>query len=153
MPDGTVVPGAHRATVGGMVSMMERLRDAMNAHDAERMASLFADTYESVQPVHPARGFVGRAQVLTNWSAVFAGVPDFTAELVAAVSDGETEWGEWDWRGRHTDGSPFLMRGVIILHAEEGLIRAARLYLEPADESGQGIDDSVRKLYRAPGAD
>lgn len=125
----------------------------MNAHDAVRMASLFADTYESIQPVHPARGFVGRDQVLTNWSSVFAGVPDFTAELVASSVDGATEWGEWDWLGLHTVGSRFRMRGVIILRAQDGLIREARLYLEPADESDESVDDSVRKLYRAPGAD
>src|SRR6478672_5188033 len=95
--------------------MLELLKDAINAHDAARMAGLFAEDYESAQPVHPSRAFGGRAQVLANWSSVFEGVPDFTSELVASSMDGETEWGEWDWRGRHVDGSPFAMRGVTIL--------------------------------------
>ena len=43
----------------GMTGMLERLRDAMNSHDAARMASLFADDYESIQPSHPARGSAG----------------------------------------------------------------------------------------------
>jgi hypothetical protein len=30
-----------------MASMLERLRDAMNSHDAEQMASLFSHGYES----------------------------------------------------------------------------------------------------------
>ena len=46
--------------------MLERLRDAMNDHDAQRVASLFAEDYQSTQPLHPARGFGGSAQVLEN---------------------------------------------------------------------------------------
>ena len=41
--------------VCAMVSLLERLRDAMNAHDPDRMASLVAADYDSRQPVHPAR--------------------------------------------------------------------------------------------------
>ena len=57
------------------------------------MASLFADTYQSSQPLHPARGFTGHAQVLKNWMSVFEGVPDFSVELVASAVDGPVEWG------------------------------------------------------------
>jgi hypothetical protein len=65
-----------------MAAMVTRLLQAWNSHDARRMASLFAQDYRSTQPVHPSRGFGGSAQVLENWTAVFQGVPDFTAELV-----------------------------------------------------------------------
>jgi ketosteroid isomerase-like protein len=133
-------------------TMSERLADVMNAHDARRMASLFAADYSSAQPVHPSRGFGGRDQVLENWSAVFRGVPDFVAELVAQSGDGAREWGEWDWHGRHPDGSPFAMRGVTILTVRDELIRAARLYLEPVDPSPDGIDAAVQNLYRPPAA-
>lgn len=132
--------------------MLERLRDAINSHDAEQMASLFSDTYASSQPLHPARGFSGRDQVLTNWRSVFAGVPDFTAQLVASAVDGEVEWGEWDWRGRYTDGSPFAMRGVVILRARDGLVAEMRLYVEPVDSGGEDIDAAVQSLYRPPTA-
>jgi ketosteroid isomerase-like protein len=135
-----------------MASMLERLRDAMNSHDAKEMASLFADTYQSSQPLHPARGFSGHAQVLKNWMSVFEGVPDFSAELVASSVDGPIEWGEWDWRGRHTDGSPFAMRGVTILRARDGLVAEMRLYLEPVDVDGDDINAAVRDLYQAPSA-
>jgi len=135
-----------------MASMLERLRDAMNSHDAERMASLFSESYESSQPLHPARAFSGRAQVLANWRSVFEGVPDFTAELVASAVDGAVEWGEWDWRGRHADGSPFAMRGVIVLHARDGLVAQARLYMEPVEVGDEDIDRAVQGLYRAPTA-
>lgn len=135
-----------------MASMLERLRDAMNSHDAKEMASLFADTYQSSQPLHPARGFSGHAQVLTNWMSVFEGVPDFSAELVASSVDGAIEWGEWDWRGRHTDSSPFAMRGVTILRVHDGLVAEMRLYLEPVDVGGDDIDAAVRELYQSPSA-
>jgi len=139
-----------RSTVSGMSSMLERLADAMNSHDAERIASLFADDYESNQPLHPARGFSGRAQVRTNWTSVFEGVPDFTADLVASSIDGQVEWGEWDWSGRYTDGSPFAMRGVVILRERDGLVVHMRLYLEQVDEGDDDIDNAVNELYRPP---
>ena len=133
-----------------MVGMSERLRDAFASRDSQQVAALFAQDYVSSQPVHPSRGFVGRAQVQANWSSVFEGVPDFAAELVASTSDGDREWGEWDWRGRHQDGSPFAMRGVTILELHDGLIARARLYLEPVDEAGEGIETAVRELYLPP---
>ena len=141
-----------RPTVGDMRSILERLTEAQNAHDAERMASHFAEGYVSAQPVHPGREFAGRAQVLENWTSVFAGVPDFRAELLACVRDGESEWGELDWHGRHTDGTPFAMRGVIIATVSDDLIADARLYMEPVDHESEDIQAAVEQLYRPPRA-
>src|SRR4051794_4093986 len=123
-----------------MGGILERLTAAQNSHDAELFASYFADDYRSEQPVHPGRAFGGRAQVLQNWSAVFAGVPDFRAELVASFLNDDVEWGEVDWRGHHVDGSPFAMRGVIVATLREDRIASARLYVEPVEVSGAGID-------------
>jgi ketosteroid isomerase-like protein len=133
-----------------MSHFLESLIDAQNSHDAERFASYFSEEYQSQQPAHPGRTFSGRAQVLENWSSVFAGVPDFRAELVAACSDGDVEWGEVDWRGHHTDGSTFAMRGVIILTIRDDQIATGRLYVEPVEDSGVDIDASVEQLYRPP---
>jgi ketosteroid isomerase-like protein len=128
--------------------MMARLVDAQNAHDADRFAAHFAEDYASVQPVHPGRAFRGRAQVLANWTSVFEGVPDFRAELVTSCTDGATEWAEVDWRGHHVDGSPFAMRGVIVLVLRDGLIAEGRLYVEPVDVDGDDIEAAVEELYR-----
>jgi ketosteroid isomerase-like protein len=133
-----------------MTTMLERLRGAMNAHDAEAMASLFAEDYRSAQPLHPGREFTGRAQVLSNWSSVFEGVPDFHSELVASATVGEHEWGEWDWRGQHADGSTFAMRGITILVVRDGQIVEARLYMEPVEQGGADIEAAVEELYRPP---
>jgi len=133
-----------------MPRMVQRLVTALNSHDPQRMAELFAPDYRSSQPVHPARGFGGREQVHTNWTAVFSGVPDFAAELVDSCADGATEWAEWDWHGRHQDGTAFAMRGVTILTVTDGLIADMRLYLEPVDIAGGDIDVAVQELYRPP---
>ena len=70
-----------------MPTALERLCEAVNSHDAERMANLFAEDYASSQPVHPRRGFGGRAQVAKNWTAIFQAVTDFTAEVVQIAHD------------------------------------------------------------------
>ena len=130
--------------------MLERLLAATNAHDARRLATLFAQDYRSSQPLHPSRSFGGSAQVLENWSSVFEGVPDFTSELIASAVDGDTEWGEWSWQGHHVDGAPFAMRGITILVVRDGVIAEGRLYMEPVDVEGGDIEASVEELYRPP---
>ncbi|MFE5672615.1 nuclear transport factor 2 family protein [Agromyces sp. NPDC056523] len=52
--------------------VLDRLVDAINDHDLDRMVALFHPDYDSRQPAHPARGFVGREQVRANWAAMFA---------------------------------------------------------------------------------
>lgn len=135
-----------------MATMLERLRDAANSHDAQRVASLFAEDYQSAQPLHPSLGFNGRAQVLENWSSVFEGVPDFSAELVASSVDNDIEWGEWNWHGHHVDGSPFAMRGVTILVVRKDVVAEARLFMEPVEADGGNIRAAVKELYKPPPA-
>jgi hypothetical protein len=133
-----------------MATFLQRLTQAQNAHDADLMASLFTEDYRSEQPTHPGRAFRGRAQVQTNWSSVFAGVPDFRAVLVSSCREGGVEWGEVHWSGHHADGSPFAMRGVIIATTRGEQVSAARLYVEPVDQSGDDIDVAVDQIFRAP---
>jgi ketosteroid isomerase-like protein len=128
--------------------VLELLTEAQNVHDVERFASYFTDDYKSEQPAHPERAFEGRAQVFANWTSVFAGVPDFRADLVSSCQDGNVEWGEVDWRGHHADGTPFAMRGVIIATIRDGRIASARLYMEPVENSGTDIEGAVEQLYR-----
>ena len=147
MPSGG--PGERLDSLG-MATMLERLEQAWNAHDAAAVAALSAEDYVSDQPAHPGRAFTGRAQVLTNWTSVFEGVPDFRAELLACSIDGDTEWGEWDWTGHHRDHSSFAIRGITVFTVRDGLIASARLYMEPVDQAADDIDDAVRELYQSP---
>jgi ketosteroid isomerase-like protein len=123
----------------------ERLAAAMNSRDIEAFVACFAEDYDSEQPAHPDRAFRGSDQVRANWSAVFEGVPDFTAELVATASDGATEWSEWHWRGTHSDGTKLDMAGVIVAGVSDDRLQWARLYVEPV-EQGEGIDAAVRDM-------
>jgi ketosteroid isomerase-like protein len=122
------------------------LADAMNAHDIDAFVSLFAPDYDSKQPAHPDRAFVGSDQVRVNWSAVFSGVPDFRAELIATAVEGETLFSEWRWQGAHEDGSRLDMAGVIVCGVEGGRLAWARLYVEPVESDGGGIDAAVREM-------
>ena len=136
-------PGRPRAEE---TNQRERLLDAAVA--------CFAADYRSEQPAHPSRAFSGREQVRENWASVFAGVPDFNAELLASAStDDGVEIGEWRWSGIHTDGSPFAMRGVTVTGVEDNQIVWARLYVEPVERDGADIDQMVRDTYRPPASE
>ena len=126
--------------------VVERLNAAMNAHDIEAFVACFHEDYESEQPAHPDRAFRGREQVRRNWSAIFEGVPDFRAELVATAVVGDTEWSEWRWRGTQFDGTALDMAGVIVCGVRDGRLARARLYVESVEQGGAGIDAAVRRM-------
>ena len=88
----------------------------------------------------------------TNWTKMFAGVPDMEVGVVKESTDGSTAWSEWVWRGSHVDGSPFLMKGVLVMGLDdEGLIAWMRLYMEPVEQGGAAIDEAVRQLSGTTG--
>jgi ketosteroid isomerase-like protein len=122
------------------------LAKAMNERDIEAFVSLFAEEYDSVQPVHPDRAFRGREQVRANWSAVFSGVPDFRADLVATAVEADTVWTEWRWDGTQEDGTRLEMAGVIVMGLRDGQIAHARLYVEPIQRRGEGIEAAVDEM-------
>ena len=132
-----------------MADVLERLRDAQNAHDLDAFVACFDPRYRSEQPVHPDRAFVGAEQVRTNWAEVFAGVPDFRAELLRSAHQGDTGWGEWHWHGTRGDGTRLDMRGVTIFGVRDGRILWGRLYLEDV-AGGQTIDQAVHHMTHGP---
>ena len=98
------------------------------------------------QPAHPGRAFTGRAQMLANWAAMLAGIPDFRAEICRSAQDGHTTWTEWHWSGTRSDGQPFEMRGVTLFEITSGQIAAGRLYLEDVERHIVGIEQAVEDL-------
>ena len=129
---------------------IERLRDAMNRHDPEGMAATMTPGYRSEQPVHPNRRFVGNQQVVANWTEMFRGIPDVSAEVLAEATDGRTSLAEWRWTGHYLDGSEFLSRGVCVVGLDDdGLIEWQRLYIEPVEENSAEIEEVVRQLSRS----
>jgi ketosteroid isomerase-like protein len=127
-------------------TVAQRLHAAMNAHDIDAFADCFAEDYDSFQPAHPARAFRGRAQARKNWTAMFAGVPDFRADLLRSAAADGVEWSEWRWRGTHDDGTVLDMAGVFVAGVRDDRVAWARLYFEPVEADGEGIEAVVHTL-------
>ena len=125
---------------------LKRLHEAMNKHDLDAFLACIDADYRSEQPAHPNRGFDGRAQVGKNWSAIFDGIPDFHAELLASAIEGDTVWSEWRWTGTRANEAPLHMRGVTLFEIKNGRIVSGRLYMEEVEDSGADIGDTVRRL-------
>ena len=141
------LPGAHRRRRENARAQWRALvGPAEAACDLHAFVAVFASDYDSQQPAHPDRAFRGRDQVRANWSEVFTGVPDFRADLVATAVEGDCVWSEWRWRGTHADGSRLDMAGVIIFGVRAERIAWARLYVEPVEQQGEGIEGAVRDM-------
>jgi ketosteroid isomerase-like protein len=124
----------------GPALVVERLLEAINAHDLEAMVACFTEDFVNETPAHPQRSFRGNQQVRTNWSQIFAGVPDVHARLPRMVVDGGTVWTEWDMAGSRRDGAAFAMRGVAILGVADGRLAWVRFYLEPVEETSGDVN-------------
>jgi limonene-1,2-epoxide hydrolase len=129
-----------------MTDVIDRLAVAMNAHDLDAVAGLIHEDYRSEQPAHPGRAFTGRAQMLANWEAMLAGIPDFHAEICRSVQDGDTTWTEWRWSGTRGDGQAFEMRGVTLFEVTDDQVVAGRLYMEDVERDVTGIEQAVEAL-------
>jgi ketosteroid isomerase-like protein len=128
------------------LQVIERLAKASSEHDLEAIVGCFAPDYVNETPAHPLRGFHGREQVRRNWAQILTGVPDLAARVVAVAVDGDTVWSEWLMSGTRRDGGAHEMRGVTIFQVTDGLIQAARFYLEPVERDSGGVDDAVRTV-------
>jgi len=128
--------------------VLGRLHTAQNRHDLDAFLACFDPDYHSEQPVHPGREFAGSEQVRRNWAEIFAGVPDFQAELLRSARAAGTGWAEWHWHGTRVDGTRLDMRGVTIFGIRDDRILWGRLYLEDVDVAGQGIDQAVTHMAK-----
>jgi ketosteroid isomerase-like protein len=122
---------------------LDRLFDATNAHDLDRLVDCFAEDYVNETPAHPARGFTGRDRVRANWQQIFAFVPDVQAELVVCAVDGQRVWVEQRMHGTRLDGTRHEMRGVIVFTVTDGRASSARFFLEPVDEASTDVAAAV----------
>lgn len=59
--------------------------------------------------------------------------------------DGDTIWSEWEHRGTRPDGTPFLMRGVMIFGVADGVASWMRFYLEPVAHQDGEANAAVRR--------
>lgn len=135
--------GNNGTTTSATRAVIDRLLAATNDHDLEGLVGCFAPAYVNATPVHPARGFVGSDQIRRNWTQIFAAVPDLVAQITARTEDGGTAWTEWEMSGSRRDGTPHLMRGVVVFTTSGDQISSARFYLEPVDSSRGDVNAAL----------
>src|SRR6185369_9447470 len=133
-------------TVAEPSETIQRLHAALNAHDIDAFCGCFAAGYLSEQPNHPDRAFVGSEQVRKNWSAIFESMPDLQATLLTLCADGNTVCVEWRWAATLEGGAPFDWRGTCWFGVENDSIVWGRLYMEPVDPTGDGIDATIDQM-------
>src|SRR6185437_5282945 len=133
-------------------ALVQRLQQATNAHDLEALVACFAPDYRNETPAHPERSFSGREQVRTNWTQIFAAIPDVTTTVLRCAVDGDTVWSEWEHRGTRADGTPHLLRGVVIFGVADGLAAWARFYLEPVQAGAGSVDQAIQRQVAPGGA-
>jgi hypothetical protein len=133
----------------GVAELIVKVVEATNGHNADAIASCFAVGYENETPAHPLRGFRGRDQVRRNWERILQAVPDVHVEVIASVIDGTTAWTEWEHRGTRLDGTPHLMRGVMIFTAAGGLLTRLRFYMENVEETTGDVNAAVGRTVGA----
>ena len=126
--------------------LLFELKDAFNKRDIEALVACFDENYYSEQPVHPERTFQGREMLRKNWASNFEEMPDFSAQLTRYATNGDVVWTEWEWQGSRKDNSKLFMRGVMIVGIGEGKITWARLYVEPVEINGKGIEAAVEEV-------
>ncbi|WP_211260546.1 nuclear transport factor 2 family protein [Amycolatopsis jejuensis] len=112
-------------------SAVDRLVNAINAHDIDALTACFAPDYSVVWPAHPARSTTGVEFVRRNWEAIFGVYPTVRATIVARVENGPEIWGEWEFASDDTPG--FQQRGVVVAEEEDGVIKRSRFYMEPLE--------------------
>ncbi|MEO7943605.1 MAG: nuclear transport factor 2 family protein [Marmoricola sp.] len=132
------------------LEVVHRLVNATNNHDIDALVECFSEKYVNKTPAHPQRGFRGREQVRSNWTSIFAGVPDITVRVVASIVDGDTAWTEWEMSGTRRDGKPHAMAGVVIFGVSEDHLTSARFYLEPVEQTSGDVDAAVERAATAP---
>lgn len=141
---------SHPASSQQAAAMLTRLEQATNAHDLEGIVGCFAHDYRNETPAHPERSFVGQQQVRRNWDQILRLTPDIHMRVVRATADESVIWSELELSGTRPDGTPHLLRGVVIFGVENGLTAWARFYLEPV-EVVTGLVDEAIQHHLAPG--
>jgi ketosteroid isomerase-like protein len=76
---------------------------------------------------------------------MFAGLPDFRAEVVRSTVEGDQLWVEWRWTGTRADGTRLDACGACIFGVRAGRLTSGRLYMEDV-ATGHGIQAAVASL-------
>jgi len=125
---------------------MDRLIEAVNAHDPTAMMACLHDDYRSEQPLHPEAAFTGSRQVAVNWSQMFERVPDLIFDVLRSAVAGDEVWTEVRVHGHRTEGDPFEYRGMAVWGVRDDRISWGRLYFEVVETGGAAIDERMEQV-------
>ena len=103
-------------------------------------------TTTAINPRTPTARSGGGSKCARTGREFLGGVPDLEAELKRWTANGDEVWTEWEWRGTRSDSGPWVMRGVTIQGLRGDALAWMRLYMEPVEESGAGIEQAVTHL-------
>lgn len=120
--------------------VVERMVRAINSHDIEVFVDCFDPLYHGEQPVHPDKAYRGRELVHKQWSEIWSRLPDFHAKTLRMVSDKDSVWVEWSMTGTQNDKARVDLLGVAIFGVRSDRIAWSRIYLEPLQKPGAGLD-------------
>ena len=115
--------------------LIQRQYAAWNAHDADKVASLYTDDviYEDVAFGLIARGHAEMRKMAADF---FAGVPDLKLEVVSNTSMGNRGSVEWVFSGTdvglYKTGKKFSVRGASVYELRGGKFSSNRDYYDSA---------------------
>lgn len=122
----------------------ERMVRALNDHDIDVFVECFDPLYHGEQPIHPDRAYRGRELVHKQWAEIMTRLPDLHAKILRMAADKDTVWVEWSISGTEKDKTRVELLGVGIHGVRNDRIIWGRIYLEPIQKPGAGMDAIVR---------
>jgi steroid delta-isomerase-like uncharacterized protein len=133
--------GDPAATPAAEPAIVVAYAEALNAHEPERVAALYAEDATVEQAVRDGNLFRGRAEIAAWVADNLRGVPDLTVTTESAIVEGDRIAWQWVYRGAYTgqypglpagEGQPIELRGVSLLTLEDGLIARETVYFDNA---------------------
>jgi steroid delta-isomerase-like uncharacterized protein len=115
--------------------------EALNAHDPDRVAALYAEDAVVEQAVSGGHVFHGRAEIGAWVGDNLAGVPDLVVSTDAVIAAGDRIAWAWVYRGAYTGqyprlprghGQPIELRGVSLFDLRDGRIAHEAVYFDNA---------------------
>ncbi|MEV6633729.1 nuclear transport factor 2 family protein [Actinoplanes sp. NPDC051470] len=111
--------------------VVQRLIDAINAHDLDALVATFAEDFTCTWPAHPARSFDTPDQVRRNWASIFERFPEVDISVTRSVVSADEFWGEF----HYVLPGAADMRGVIIIKVRDDAIVQSRFYMEEVEHT------------------
>jgi steroid delta-isomerase-like uncharacterized protein len=120
--------------------LADRVLNAVNAHDLERLSAFYDDDAVLSTPMGDC---VGRERIARYWESLFKGFTDMAMTVWNRVECADPGFTEWTMTGTHTgpfplpdggvasaSGRRITVRGCGACHARDGLVVAHRDYFD-----------------------